>query len=94
MSEPRIPTIDLRPWLSGDTQVRRETAATVDAALRAAGFLLVTGHGMDPDHGNPYNKAVPVVEPAREDASQRFVAITWPEGKPPARNCLPPSAAP
>lgn len=48
MSEPRIPTIDLRPWLSGDAQARRETAATVDAALRAAGFLLVTGHGMDP----------------------------------------------
>jgi isopenicillin N synthase-like dioxygenase len=48
MSEPRIPTIDLRPWLSGDAQVRRETAAAVDAALRAAGFLLVTGHGVDP----------------------------------------------
>ncbi|MGW6096551.1 isopenicillin N synthase family dioxygenase [Streptomyces sp. NPDC055157] len=48
MSEPRIPTIDLRPWLSGDAQARRETATTVDAALRAAGFLLVTGHGMDP----------------------------------------------
>ncbi|MGW9135252.1 isopenicillin N synthase family dioxygenase [Streptomyces sp. NPDC055681] len=48
MSEPRIPTIDLRPWLSGDAQARRETAATVDAALRAAGFLLVTGHGVDP----------------------------------------------
>lgn len=48
MSEPRIPTIDLRPWLSGDAQVRRETAATVDAALRAAGFLLVTGHGVAP----------------------------------------------
>ncbi|WP_406427899.1 isopenicillin N synthase family oxygenase [Streptomyces sp. NBC_01589] len=48
MSEPRIPTIDLRSWLSGDAQVRRETAATVDATLRAAGFLLVTGHGVDP----------------------------------------------
>ncbi|WP_411088477.1 isopenicillin N synthase family dioxygenase [Streptomyces sp. 061-3] len=48
MSEPRIPTIDLRPWLSGDAQARRETAATVDAALQAAGFLLVTGHGVDP----------------------------------------------
>ncbi|MGW5275853.1 isopenicillin N synthase family dioxygenase [Streptomyces sp. NPDC004044] len=48
MSEPRIPTIDLRPWLSGDARARRETAATVDAALRAAGFLLVTGHGVDP----------------------------------------------
>ncbi|MET8127598.1 2-oxoglutarate and iron-dependent oxygenase domain-containing protein [Streptomyces sp. NPDC005065] len=48
MSEPRIPTIDLRPWLFGDARGRRETAATVDAALRAAGFLLVTGHGVDP----------------------------------------------
>ncbi|MGW6899266.1 isopenicillin N synthase family dioxygenase [Streptomyces sp. NPDC054919] len=48
MSEPRIPTIDLRPWLSGDAGARRETAATVDRALRAAGFLLVTGHGVDP----------------------------------------------
>lgn len=48
MSEPGIPTIDLRPWLSGDAWARRETAASVDAALRAAGFLLVTGHGVDP----------------------------------------------
>ncbi|MET8127599.1 hypothetical protein ABZV67_18735 [Streptomyces sp. NPDC005065] len=31
---------------------------------------------------------------APEDASQRFVAIAWPEGKPPARNCLPPPSAP
>ncbi|MFI1396348.1 isopenicillin N synthase family dioxygenase [Streptomyces sp. NPDC020681] len=49
MSEqPRIPTIDLRPWLSGDPAARAETARTVDRALRTAGFLLVTGHGVDP----------------------------------------------
>ena len=48
MSEPRIPTIDLRPWLSGDTEARREIARTVDEALQTAGFLLVTGHGVDP----------------------------------------------
>ncbi|MEU9059745.1 2-oxoglutarate and iron-dependent oxygenase domain-containing protein [Streptomyces sp. NPDC048430] len=48
MSEPRIPTIDLRPWLSGDHAARKEIAATVDRALRTAGFLLVTGHGIDP----------------------------------------------
>lgn len=35
-----------------------------------------------------------MVELAPEDASQRFVAIAWPEGKPSARNCLPPSSAP
>ncbi|MFJ9581756.1 ABC transporter substrate-binding protein [Streptomyces sp. NPDC101191] len=39
--------------------------------------------------GNPYNKAVPVVELA-QDGSQRFVAIAWPEGEPPAASCLPP----
>ncbi|MEU0966511.1 2-oxoglutarate and iron-dependent oxygenase domain-containing protein [Streptomyces sp. NPDC005917] len=44
---PRIPTIDLRPWLGGDEDTRQETARTVDAALRTAGFLLVTGHGVE-----------------------------------------------
>ncbi|MFI8966756.1 ABC transporter substrate-binding protein [Streptomyces sp. NPDC053493] len=39
--------------------------------------------------GNPYNKAVPIVELA-QDGSQRFVAIAWPEGAPPAASCLPP----
>ncbi|MFE0099418.1 isopenicillin N synthase family dioxygenase [Streptomyces sp. NPDC059009] len=46
---PRVPTIDLRPWLSGAAGDRRTTARTVDDALRTAGFLLVTGHGVDPD---------------------------------------------
>ncbi|MFJ3903156.1 ABC transporter substrate-binding protein [Streptomyces sp. NPDC090025] len=39
--------------------------------------------------GNPYNKAVPIVELA-QDGSQRFVTIAWPEGAPPAASCLPP----
>ncbi|MFI8828387.1 ABC transporter substrate-binding protein [Streptomyces sp. NPDC053431] len=39
--------------------------------------------------GNPYNKAVPIVELA-QDGSQRFVAVAWPEGGPPAASCLPP----
>ncbi|WP_420034994.1 isopenicillin N synthase family dioxygenase [Streptomyces sp. cg28] len=45
---PRIPTIDLQPWLSGDPAARAAIARTVDEALRTAGFLLVTGHGVDP----------------------------------------------
>lgn len=49
MTEPRIPTIDLRPWLSGDPEARKEIARTVDAALQTAGFLLVTGHGVAPE---------------------------------------------
>ena len=46
---PVVPTIDLGPWRSGDPEVRAATASAVDAALRAAGFLLVTGHGVDPE---------------------------------------------
>ncbi|MDW4908765.1 2-oxoglutarate and iron-dependent oxygenase domain-containing protein [Streptomyces sp. ADMS] len=45
---PRIPTVDLRPWLSGDADARAAIARTVDEALQSAGFLLVTGHGVDP----------------------------------------------
>jgi hypothetical protein len=63
----------------------------VKASLRVSG---ASGWICLDNHGNPHNKAVPVVELAPEDASQRFVAIAWPEGKPPARNCLPPSSAP
>ncbi|MFC1409372.1 isopenicillin N synthase family dioxygenase [Streptacidiphilus sp. N1-12] len=43
---PRIPVIDLAPWLSDDPEARARTAAAVDAALSQAGFLLVTGHGV------------------------------------------------
>ncbi len=46
---PRIPTVDLRPWLEGAPQARARIARTVDEALRTAGFLLVTGHGVDPE---------------------------------------------
>ncbi|MFI2203975.1 isopenicillin N synthase family dioxygenase [Streptomyces sp. NPDC020192] len=48
MNDPRIPTIDLAPWLDGDAERRAALARTVDQALRSAGFLLVTGHGVDP----------------------------------------------
>ncbi|WP_425247693.1 hypothetical protein [Streptomyces sp. NEAU-NA10] len=41
-------------------------------------------------HGNPYDKAVPIVE-LHADGGSRFVRIAWPEGKPPERECLPPS---
>lgn len=40
------------------------------------------------NHGNPYDKAVPVVELTRE--APRFVAMAWPEGEPPTADCLPP----
>ncbi|WEO96005.1 2-oxoglutarate and iron-dependent oxygenase domain-containing protein [Streptomyces sp. FXJ1.172] len=43
----RIPTIDLRPWLDGGEEIRAALARTVDQALQTAGFLLVTGHGVE-----------------------------------------------
>ena len=43
-----IPSIDLRPWYDGSPAGRRLVADQVDHALRTAGFLLVTGHGVDP----------------------------------------------
>ncbi|WP_329546119.1 MULTISPECIES: hypothetical protein [unclassified Streptomyces] len=42
-------------------------------------------------HGNPYDKAVPIVELTPEGKA-RFVEIAWPEGKPPAKECLPPGS--
>ncbi|AIR99849.1 ABC transporter substrate-binding protein [Streptomyces glaucescens] len=41
-------------------------------------------------HGNPYDKAVPIVELTARGRAE-FVEIAWPEGKPPGRECLPPS---
>ncbi|MEU0334029.1 hypothetical protein [Streptomyces sp. NPDC006193] len=41
-------------------------------------------------HGNPYDKAVPIVELTPGGASH-FVRVAWPEGHPPAGECLPPS---
>ncbi|MEV6478426.1 hypothetical protein [Streptomyces sp. NPDC051576] len=41
-------------------------------------------------HGNPYDKAVPIVELTPQGGS-RFVKIAWPEGKPPSKECLPPA---
>ncbi|MEU4950965.1 isopenicillin N synthase family dioxygenase [Streptomyces lavendulae] len=48
MVSSQVPVIDLGPWRSGDPAARARTAARVDEALQAAGFLLVTGHGVDP----------------------------------------------
>lgn len=39
-----IPTIDLDAWRAGAADI----APAADAALRQAGFLLITGHGWTP----------------------------------------------
>ncbi|WP_232663783.1 isopenicillin N synthase family dioxygenase [Pseudonocardia sp. TRM90224] len=55
-----IPTIDLAAWRGGDTTI----AATVDEALQKAGFLLVTGHGVDA-----------ALRAELRDAARRFFAL-------------------
>ncbi|WP_372478110.1 isopenicillin N synthase family dioxygenase [Streptomyces barringtoniae] len=49
VSDAPVPTIDLRPWLAGGEEARAALARTVDQALQTAGFLLVTGHGVEPE---------------------------------------------
>jgi isopenicillin N synthase-like dioxygenase len=44
-----IPVIDLGPARSGDPAARREVAAEIDRACRRSGFLVIDGHGVDPD---------------------------------------------
>ncbi|MEU9356940.1 hypothetical protein AB0D35_02305 [Streptomyces sp. NPDC048301] len=46
------------------------------------------------NHGNPYNKAVPVVELAPDPPHQRFAALAWPEGRAPDTRCLTPAPTP
>ncbi|NUT24678.1 MAG: ABC transporter substrate-binding protein [Streptomyces sp.] len=43
-------------------------------------------------HGNPYDKAVPIVEVTAEGRA-RFVTLAWPTGKPPSKECLPPASS-
>lgn len=42
-----VPLVDLTPWYAGSAEGRAGVAAALDAALRDAGFLLVTGHRID-----------------------------------------------
>src|SRR5690349_8725826 len=42
-----IATVDLSRWRAGGPAAD-EVAAEVDAGLQRAGFILVTGHGVDP----------------------------------------------
>ena len=57
-----LPTFDLTPFASSiGTGYKRkvaETVASIDAALRETGFLLVTGHGVEPDVRHRYFDAM------------------------------------
>lgn len=51
MSSPlpsRIPVIDLSPYFEGTPEGKQAVGAAVDAACRDLGFLVIQGHGIDP----------------------------------------------
>lgn len=44
-----IPVIDISAYRSGDPDGTADIARRIDEACRSVGFLIVTGHGVDPD---------------------------------------------
>src|SRR5260370_18748660 len=49
MSKAAVPVIDISPWRGGDLAARRALAAEVDRTCREIGFMVISGHGVDPD---------------------------------------------
>lgn len=78
MTEPIVPTLDLRGWRDGNPVERAAVAAAADAGCSSIGFLQVVGHGVDPA----------VIE-AMLDATGEFFAL--PVGE--KRRWIPPNPA-
>ena len=49
MSKAAVPVIDISPYRGGDAAARRALAAEVDRTCREIGFMVISGHGVDPD---------------------------------------------
>src|SRR5260370_41941895 len=49
MSKAAVPVIDISPWRGGDLAARRARAGEVDRTCREIGFMVISGHGVDPD---------------------------------------------
>ncbi|WBB58583.1 isopenicillin N synthase family oxygenase [Streptomyces sp. WMMC500] len=48
MSNSPVDLVDLGTWRSGGPDERRQLLDRLDASLRGTGFVMVTGHGVDP----------------------------------------------
>ncbi|ROZ44158.1 isopenicillin N synthase family oxygenase [Rhodococcus sp. WS3] len=44
-----IPLVDLEQWRTGSSLQRAKLSERVDQALQGSGFLLISGHGIDPE---------------------------------------------
>src|SRR5260370_7997707 len=49
MSKAAVPVIDISPWRGGDLAARRALAAEADRTCREIRFMVISGHGVDPD---------------------------------------------
>ncbi|WP_158815707.1 isopenicillin N synthase family oxygenase [Methylocapsa sp. S129] len=45
----QVPIVDLQPFLAGTPEEKKRVAGLVDRTNREIGFLVITGHGFDPD---------------------------------------------
>lgn len=43
-----VPVIDISPYYSGDAEEKRRVAEQIDQACRSIGFLVISGHAVDP----------------------------------------------
>ena len=43
-----VPVIDIAPFRTGDAATRRAVVAAIGQAVHDIGFLVITGHGVDP----------------------------------------------
>jgi isopenicillin N synthase-like dioxygenase len=75
-----VPCIDLTGWFHGDAAARAAVAAAVDAALREAGFLLVTGHGVPAESRAAVRAATREFFGLPAEVKQRYAATVGQRG--------------
>src|SRR5882724_1577522 len=49
MTMEAVPVLDISPYRRGDAAARHTLAAEVDRICREIGFMVIAGHGVDPD---------------------------------------------
>ena len=85
-----IPVIDLAGALSGDHAQRRSVATAIDAVCRESGFLVVSGHGVDPDLVERIHRSTIELFAQPDEWKDRF---DCPPESPALRGIHPPSTA-
>lgn len=74
-----VPTIDLSGWFFEETD-RQGVARQFDAALKEVGFLVVTGHGVDPTHRAAMGSAARAFVALPSETKRRYAVCTQDEG--------------